>query len=71
MFRKETLLGLVETWETKANEMLQGVVMSAGKLTAVTIRVTVTIKVSFKTLILMKYQVKNEKINTTLGAVLY
>lgn len=71
MFRKETLLGLVETWEAKANEMLQGVVMNSGKLTAVTIRVTVTIKVSFKTLILMKYQVKNEKINTTLGAVLY
>lgn len=71
MLRKETLLGLVETWETKANEMLQGMVMNDGKLTVVTIRVVVTIKVLFKTLIFMKYQVKNEKINTTLGAVLY
>lgn len=71
MYRKETLLGLVETWETKANEMLQGMVMNDGKLTVVTIRVVVTIKVLFKTLIFMKYQVKNEKINTTLGAVLY
>lgn len=71
MFRKETLLGLVETWETKANEMLQGMVMNDGKLTIVTNRVVVTIKVLFKALIFMKYQVKNEKINTTLGAVLY
>lgn len=64
-------MGLVETWETKANEMLQGMVMNDGQLTVVTIRVVVTIKVLFKTLIFMKYQVKNEKINTTLGAVLY
>lgn len=71
MYGKETLLGLVETWETKANEMLQGMVMNDGQLTVVTIRVVVTIKVLFKTLIFMKYQVKNEKINTTLGAVLY
>lgn len=42
--RKETLLGLVETWETKADEMLQGMVMNAGKLTVVTIRVVVTSK---------------------------
>lgn len=61
MFRKETLLGHVETWETKANKMLQGMVMKAGKLTVVTIRVRVTIKGSFKTLIFMKCQVKREK----------
>lgn len=42
MFRKETLLGRVETWEKKANGMLQGMVMKAGKLTVVTIRVRVT-----------------------------
>lgn len=71
MYRKETLLELVETWEAKANEMLRGMVMNDGKLTVVTIRVVVTIKVLFKTLQFMKYQVKNEKINTTLGAVLY
>lgn len=71
MFRKETLPGLVETWETKANEMLQGMVMNTGKLTVVTIRAVVAIKVLFITLIFMKYQVTRGKINTTLGTVLY
>lgn len=69
MFRKETLLGIVETWETKANETLQG--MNTGKLTVVTVLVIATIKISFKTWIFMKYQVKREKFNTKLGAVLY